>query len=94
MIADHSHRKSGHHRTTTPSLAPAALTASDSLPTTVVPSLLPPHLPSSICTNCNASGHSIEYCWEPGGGDVDGKKYHASRTKAHITTNLVRTYYT
>jgi len=91
MIADRSRHKGGHHRTTTLSSAPAASTASDPLPTTVVLSLLPPHLRSSICTNCNASGHSIEHCWEPGGGDVGGKKYHASRAKAHITTDLIPT---
>jgi len=44
--------------------------------------------------SCNASGHSSEYCWEPGGGDVGGKKYHASRAKAHIATDLVPTHNT
>ena len=78
MVTDCSHHKGGHYCTTTSSSVPVVLTASDSLPTTIVLSLLPPHLRSSICTNCNASGHSIEHCWEPGDGDVGGKKYHAS----------------
>ena len=93
MIANRSHRKGGHHHTTAPSSVPVASTASDPLPMTVVPFLLPPHLHSSICMNCNASGHSIKHCWEPGGGDVGDKKYHASRAKAHIATDLVCTYY-
>jgi len=91
MISDCSHHRVGPHSAAPPA---AAVISTTSNPPSVaaVPSSALPHSRSLICMNCNASGHSIDYCWEPGGGDVGGRdRYLASRAKAHITTDLIPT---
>jgi len=93
MISDHSHHKVGPHRAASPTAAVIS-TTSNPPPAAAVPSLAPPCLHSLICMNCNASGLSIDHCWESGGGDVGGRdRYLASRAKAHVATDLIPTPY-
>jgi len=90
MIADHTHRRIGHNRSAAPSSVLITSTTANPAPTTVTSSSAPPRSRTATCTNCSASGHSIEHCWEPGGGDVGGRnRYLATRAKAHIATDPI-----
>lgn len=44
--------------------------------------------PRPTCTNCKALGHSIEVCWEPGGGNVGGREHFLADCLAHSHANL------
>jgi len=46
--------------------------STSSVPHDAAPASAPPARPRPTCTNCKALGHSIEACWETGGGNVGG----------------------
>jgi len=90
MIADRTRRWIGHNHSAAPSSALITSTTANPAPTTVTSSSAPPRSRTATCTNCSTSGHSIEHCWEPGGGDVGGRdRYLATRAKAHIATDPI-----
>jgi len=57
---------------------PSSSALPDSTSSTAPPARLRP-----TCTNCKALGHSVEACWEPGGGNVGGRdRFYAERLAA------------